>query len=40
MQENRKKSEVQIGQEPVSKKQTLMEDCYNELVEMAKTLGM
>ena len=40
MQENRKKTEVQIGREPVSKKQTLVDECYNELMEMAKTLGM
>ena len=40
VQENRKKTEVQIGKEPVSKQQTLVDECYNELMEMAKTLGV
>ena len=41
VQGSRKRTEVaKIGKEPVSKRETLIEECYAELVEMAKVLSM
>lgn len=31
---------AKIGREPVSEKQNLIDKCYDELVEMAKEIGM
>ena len=40
MQGGRKRTEVaKIGKEPVSQRENAIEDCLNELLEMAKTIG-
>ena len=40
VQGGRKRSEVsRIGQEPQTSRQQLVEDCYKELVTLAKTIG-
>ena len=40
VQGGRKRTEVaKIGKEPVSQRENAIEDCLNELLEMAKTIG-